>query len=426
VCNRSTSVAESQYGQLWDEVNRIFAGFNVAAATKELSTVFDNLHDEELLEVLKKTRWTGRPGYPIEVLWRSLITSYILDIHTIQELIRTLRRDPFIALQCGIRSDTEVPTRFAYYRFIKKLIDHTDMIEKCMARTVDALRERLPEFGKTVAVDSTEIPTYSDRYRKPFSDSDAGWGQKLGRDGEKKLWLGYKMHLVSDARHEIPLIPIITPANSNDSPVMIPLLEKNRTLLSNFHPQFVLADKGYDAAENHRTIIEDFDAIPIIDMRKMKKADDDWLNNADYLGMPYCEQDELLVFWGYDKKHRTLKYRCPCSTGKGGCTLLEKCSKSKYGRVVKIKIENDYRRFCPVPRHTKKWKKLYNQRVAVERVFSRLKKNGDGKVVNHRMRGLNKITLNCLLAIWTHQAKVSSRGLARVEKRAIGAATSDL
>jgi hypothetical protein len=62
-----------------------------------------------------------------------------------------------------------------------------------------------------------------------------------------------------------------------------------------------------------------------------------------------------------------------------------------------------------VPRHTNRWVELYRKRVAVERVFSRLKKDNDGRLVNHRIRGLNKITLNCLLSVWVMQAKVFSR-----------------
>ncbi len=339
-------------------------------------------------------------------MWRSLIAGYVLNIPTIQELIRTLRRNPFMAVQCGIYSDKSIPTRFAYYRFIKKLIAHQKLIEQCMARTIKALQARLPGFGKTVAVDSTEVPTYVNRYRKPHTDPDARWGAKAGRDGEDYRWLGYKMHLVADATYEIPLMPIVTPANASDSPLMIPLLDKNKTLVNGFSLTQVLADKGYDAGENHRAVVEDFKAIPIIDIRKLKKKEHRFDKDiADENGVPYCAWGVPMVFWGYDKKQKRLKYRCPQACGKQGCTWLDKCSTSEYGHVVKIKISDDYKRFCQVPRHTEKWKKLYNKRVSIERVFSRLKKDGGGRLVNHRIRGLDKVTLNCLLSVWVMQAR---------------------
>ncbi len=41
----------------------------------------------------------------------------------------------------------------------------------------------------------------------------------------------------------------------------------------------------------------------------------------------------------------------------------------------------------------------------MERIFSRCKKGGSRRPVNHRMRGIDKITSNCLLSVWVMQAK---------------------
>ena len=88
----ATKQAKSQDAALWDEVKRIFAGFEQTVFAKELRAVFANLHDEELLEALEKTRWTGRPGYPVKVLWRTIVASYVLDIPAIERLIKTLSK----------------------------------------------------------------------------------------------------------------------------------------------------------------------------------------------------------------------------------------------------------------------------------------------------------------------------------------------
>ena len=400
---------KSQDSAIWDEVKRIFSGFERTAFAKELKLVVENLNDEDLIEALEKTRWTGRPGYPIKVMWRTIIASYVFDIPTIEGLRRRLE-EPFLAILCGIHSDKEIPSRFAYYRFIGKLIAHRDFIEKCMAKTINALREQLPEFARTVVVDSTDVPTYSRRYKKPSSDPDANWGFKKNSNGEDYQWLGYKVHLLSDAKYEIPLIPVITPANMNDSPLMIPVLNKNKALIKNFSPKYILGDKGYDAKENCRAIVEDFKAVPVIDIniRGQKGKTDRLLDIADDRGTPLCAWGIPMIFWGYDKKQKSLKYRCPLTCGKKGCTWTEKCSVSKYGHVVKVRLKDDYRRFIQIPRHTDRWKIVYNRRTSVERIFSRLKKDGDGKLVNHRLRGLDKITLNSLLSVWVMQAKAST------------------
>lgn len=104
-----------------------------------------------------------------------------------------------------------------------------------------------------------------------------------------------------------------------------------------------------------------------------------------------------------------LKYRCPLACGKKGYPWVDKCSESSYGQVVKIRPKDDYRRFIQVPRHTKRWRQLYNMRTSIERIFSRLKKDTDGRLVNHRIRGLDKITLNCLLSVWVMQAKMAAK-----------------
>jgi IS5 family transposase len=218
------------------------------------------------------------------------------------------------------------------------------------------------------------------------------------------------MHLASTVvgKHEIPLLPIVTPANVNDSPIMIPLLEKNRTKITGLLPKFVLGDKGYDAKENYRAVAEDFKAVPIIDLnlRSRKGKGNRFEDIADEYGTPHCAWGIPMIFWGYDRKQKNLKYRCPLACGKKGCTWINKCSKSGYGQVVKIKLEDDYRRFIQVPRHTKKFRQIYRSRASIERIFSRLKKDGDGKLVNHRIRGLGKITLNCLLSVWVMQARI--------------------
>ena len=56
-----------------------------------------------------------------------------------------------------------------------------------------------------------------------------------------------------------------------------------------------------------------------------------------------------------------------------------------------------YERFIPFPYGSKEWKALYNKRVSVERVFSRLKTYR--KLDALRTRGLAKVWLHMALSI---------------------------
>jgi len=54
------------------------------------------------------------------------------------------------------------------------------------------------------------------------------------------------------------------------------------------------------------------------------------------------------------------------------CPLPKPCSQSKYGRVVYIRPQTDYRLFTKTPRGSKAWKKAFARRSSVERSIKRI------------------------------------------------------
>jgi Transposase DDE domain len=77
---------------------------------------------------------------------------------------------------------------------------------------------------------------------------------------------------------------------------------------------------------------------------------------------------------GYEKGRETVKYRCPAVHDGLPCPSAEKCNAGKsYGLTVRVKCEEDLRRFPPIGRATKQFERLYKGRTAVERVNGRLK-----------------------------------------------------
>ncbi len=79
-----------------------------------------------------------------------------------------------------------------------------------------------------------------------------------------------------------------------------------------------------------------------------------------------------------------------------------------------MKPSDDYRLFCEIPRTTPEWQALYNKRVSVERVFSRLKQTR--RLERHRLRGLAKISLHAVLSMLVLQADA----LAKVQADRLG------
>ena len=229
----------------------------------------------------------------------------------------------------------------------------------------------------------------------------------------KDVWFGYLAHVTSCANWAIPISILVTPANVHESPFMLPLLRMAKDRIASFAPKVVLADGAYDTAENYQAIVEEFNAIPIIGLNPRRKRKTPvasmtkispelvgfWYDNN---GTPYCKAGVPMVFWGYDKTQKVLKYRCPLVCGKEGCLTPQTCSSSSYGYVIKLRPRDDYRRFIQTPRHTGGWKKLYNKRVIVEHTFSLSK--GFRALEKPHVRGLSNVRLHCELCVIAMQA----------------------
>jgi len=151
----------------------------VAPVVKQLNAIFRSIPDETLIAALKAP--TGRPGYTVEVLWKTYIASVVLGLPTFASLIRTLQNNPLIAVACGITSYEGIPTKFAYSRFMRKLSQprYVVLVKNIMGSLTRSLYDTLSDFGKSVAIDSTDLKAWSNGAKKPIADPDATWAVKL-------------------------------------------------------------------------------------------------------------------------------------------------------------------------------------------------------------------------------------------------------
>jgi hypothetical protein len=186
-----------------------------------------------------------------------------------------LERDKDVRIICGFSGDN-IPGEDALSRFLKKLVAHEDLLEACFASLVKEMRHLAPGFGDKLTVDSTEVKAYANGSRKNPADPDARWGAKgashrglkgagetLADSGDKKnsgkrrdtyYWFGYKLHMVVDARYELPVSFTVTPANEADTVHMAELLQKAGADQEETKPRAVIADKGYDSQDNYQFI----------------------------------------------------------------------------------------------------------------------------------------------------------------------------
>ena len=206
-----------------------------------LSAILDGLDDQPLLDALQQYRRTGRKGHPLRAMWRAYIAKFLLKIRFNNQLLERLRGSRKLRDACGFGD--EVPSESVLSRFVGRLADHQDLVEQCLVSVTEQVRDLvpavkqregrqdqpLPPLGAVLAVDSTLFETYSNPNRKVVSDPDARWGLKHSaktKEGKQEWGFGYKMHLISDATHGLPLAFTITPANESDSTELPAVLRK--------------------------------------------------------------------------------------------------------------------------------------------------------------------------------------------------------
>ena len=261
----------------------------------ELQHILAILDDAALLERLQGYRPTGRPGWSLASLWAAYVASYYLDLPHTNALIRRLEDDPGLRAVCGF--DGDLPHRTTFNRFIQRLGDHPELTAPILHSLTNQLRELLPSFGDVVAIDATDVHSHANPHKKSKvtglpTDPEARWGvahSVRSKDKEsKEFFFGYKVHMVADATHDLPLTFKVTAGNRNDSPELPAVMDQAFAAYDWFAPRVTLADRGYDALKNFEYLYLRRGIDPIIRIRRPGYRDGlyDELYNEDIL--PLC------------------------------------------------------------------------------------------------------------------------------------------
>ena len=133
----------------WEEIEKL-------GDLERLKLVIEYMPDEELMHKLEKERRNGRNDYSVRGMWNAVLAGVIYQHPTIESLLRELNRNAQMRWVCGFR-DGEVPTKDAMSRFIKKLIENQEYINKIFKVLVEKLQDELPDFGKYLAINSKAI-----------------------------------------------------------------------------------------------------------------------------------------------------------------------------------------------------------------------------------------------------------------------------
>lgn len=368
---------------------------------ERLVRVLEALPAEPLLHTLARTQRRPGASYHPRVLWACLVAGLVYQIPTVAELRRHLASNPHLRLLCGVGSGA-VPSAPTFSRFLVRLAQQQEALDALFTTVVRQLAAQLPDLGQSVAGDSTDLHAWARGHRRTVADPDASWSAKGSKGpgkerGEKYWWFGYKLHLLVDTAHELPVAFRVTTAKASDTKELLPLLDQQAQRLPDARLGTVLADAGYDRTANYQGIVAR-GAVPIIPLNLGGEQAPPGITNAQ--GTVLGPRGEAMVYWGRDGG--VTKWRCPAALGRMACDRYTgakgtRCTLSTYGMVIKLPLAQDWRRHTPLPRETKKWRRLYRRRTAVERVFSRLK--GHLLLDALRVRGLAKVTVRLSLSL---------------------------
>ena len=364
------------------------------SSLETLTAIFANLHDGRLLAQLWLLRFNGRHGYPIRSLWRAYVASFYLNLDSVNALIRRLQADKDLRKLCGF--DRTLPHRTTFNRFIGRLSRHPELVEESFDGLTEWLRLLLPDLGEYVAIDSTTVRVHANPNRKHKVDPEAGWTKKnsaRAKEGGKEWHYGYKLHLVVDAVHGLPLAMKVTPANVNDSPELPPVMDKARQVFPWFQPKATMADRGYDAMSNY-AYLHDQGSVPVIlNRRNPRNALHDDIFTTQ--GVPTCVGAVPMRYVRTDEATGHRLYECV------GCHLAKRTGVRYCDDSLWVDPGRNLRLFGVLRRDSPEWKEFYAKRQAVERTFKSLKQSR--RLERHYVRGLRQVRLHCYMAVLVYQ-----------------------
>lgn len=371
-----------------------------------LGRVLSQIEVGPILAMFSRKTGRGRPSYSRLPIIYAFLSSYYLNIRTIQGLADRLNNDPALRRVCGFTG--AIPSRSTFSRSFSVLAHNKEIVYEVFEELTHQVMELNPRMGTLIAVDATTIAAYSNPNKKRTRDPEAGWTKAhsaaaMTDDGMEWVF-GYKAHVLVCVELALPLAFKVTPANKHESQTIPHLVSKTHQSYDTFHPIALMADRGYDSRANSQFLHGQSIApiIPRINPRGRATGKPIYTLH----GEPTCLGGQPMEFVGTNPMTGLHGFRCP----------LEGCQRRKEpfkGYTVCDDVvwenpdENVYEVGGRVSRASAEWQHLYDMRWEIERYFSLLKDNQ--WVASHRCRGLAKVDLHITLAILMYQAMALDR-----------------
>ncbi|NVM52660.1 MAG: transposase [Candidatus Helarchaeota archaeon] len=218
-----------------------------------IEKVIDFTSIERILHRLYKR--VGRPPYSKLALFKAILLQRLEGWQFDTVLTKKLHEIEEYRRFCGFKRGV-LPSHDTISRFKRRLpIELLDLI----FFQLDAELAALGTFKKDdLAIDATEILTYSNSFKR--TDSEAGIGHK----SDKRHFYGYwELFTVGTKSEMIRLPPLTSPGNRHQILQMKELLSE---LLRHSHLEYthLLADGIFDTQAIQQIILDDLEKLPVI------------------------------------------------------------------------------------------------------------------------------------------------------------------
>jgi len=247
-------------------------------------------------------------------------------------------------------------------------------------------------------IDSSHIEAFN-------TDKDAKWGYK----SKDFSFFGYKVHLeVTQGAFPIPVSVKVTEGNKWDGHYLVELTESACKHLSakGKNIKEVSADAGYDSVNTAKYLLQK-NITPIIaeNPRSRKNSITTGQVTITAQGKLLCPAGIELCYWGREHKRGRIKFRCGLFKQKGeGCLFKNICYKTDYGPTFYFKEDMDIQNAMKAIRQSKSFKKTYNKRTVIERLFSILKNTH--KLSELRFKGISKVSSHIFMSISSYVCRL--------------------
>jgi hypothetical protein len=366
---------------------------------ERLYLAFDGIDDEALMRRLEKRRGKGRNDYPVRVMWNLVIAMKVFGHRTVESLRRELSRNAQLRECCGLKDCANrknlIPPARVFTGFFKALESEQEEIDRIFSSTAEKLYASIAGFGEILAGDGKYIDSYAKRKSTRSNpqagergEHDAQYSKKeyhcTDKDGKKRIvtesHYGFKAHIICDVKTELPVAYSVTAANRDERGELEDLLSQF-TQRQKETAKVLTLDRGYDSTRLIQKI-KRMGIHPVIDIRNCWKSGE---TTKQYKESNIVYNYKGEVFYVDDKGNmRKMRYK--------GYDCTKKCLRYEYGgKTYKIYISYDERVFLPIARDSKKFKRLYHGRTAIERLNGRLDR--DYRFEDHCLRGLKKTKL---------------------------------